>query len=252
MKKKYNRDFLKQVLVKIDFKNTLANYEKGLNPEVAKNISAVFPVLVEFKNKQQTFVIDKTGVIPQQSTDQTLWTYYSGDKQKHARIEPTDFYIQYDKYESFPQLKDDFQLVFGSITKEYGNLNIIRLGLRYIDEIRIEKEDDVFDWKKYLNSNLFSSLSIMTKKDRKFISRAFSNLELNYGDHNIIFKYGMFNPDYPSPIKKKVFIIDIDAYKRDSIPENEVLLVLDELHKCISNLFEYRLIKEGLREIMNE
>jgi len=180
-----------------------------------------------------------------------VWTYYAKDKKKHTRIEPTDFYIQYDEYDSFDQLKEDFKLVFDNLVKNYVELNITRIGLRYIDEIEIKGEKDVFDWKNYLNPKLFSDLSLPLKKDRDFISRAFSNLEFNYGDHNLTLKYGMFNPDYPSTIKKKVFILDSDAYKRDNIPNEEVETVLDQLHDRISNLFENRLIKDGLRKIMD-
>ncbi len=250
MAKKYKTNFLKQVLVRVDFQNALASYEKALNPVAEKAIMKRFPTLVEQKVKQQSveFNPSRTNL---STIEQTLWTYYSKTKQKHTRIEPTDFYIQYDEYRSFLQLKSDFQLVFNSLKKNYGELNITRIGLRYIDEIQIKGEKDVFDWKDYLNPKLFSILSMPYKKDRSFISRAFSNLEFNYGDHNLTLKYGMFNPDYPSPIKKKVFIIDSDAYKRDNIKDAEVYTILEVLHDRISNMFENRLIKNGLRERMN-
>ena len=249
--KKYKKTFLKQVLVRVDFQKPLEYYEKGLNTTVEKTIKKTFPTMVEQKIKLQSIQVE-SGQTKVSTSDQTLWTYYAKDKKKHARIEPTDFYIQYDKYYSFEQLKKDFRLVFDSLVANYGELNITRIGLRYIDEIEIKQEKDVFDWKKYLNPNLFSALSIPLKKDRYFISRAFSNLEFNYGDHNLTLKYGMFNPDYPSPIKKKVFILDSDAYKRDNIPNEKAYCVLDQLHDRISNLFEKRLIKEGLREIMDD
>ena len=252
MARKYKKTFLKQVLVRVDFQSPLQDYEKGLNPAVVKALAKTFPNRVEQKIKHQSFTISSTNQPKVSATDQTFWTYYTKNKKKHTRIEPTDFCIQYDKYYSFKQLREDFRLVFDSLITNYGELNITRLGLRYIDEIEIKQERDVFDWKKYLNPKLFPALSIPVKKDRRFISRAFSNLEFNYGDHNLTLKYGMFNPDYPSPIKKKVFILDSDAYKRDNISDEEVCGVLDQLHDQISDLFEKQLIKEGLREIMDD
>lgn len=250
MSKKYKKTFLKQVLVRADFQKTLANYEKGLLPAVPKAIHNIFPTMVEHKIKHLQFKIEDT--IPAMSpVVQKLWAYYANDKKKHTRIDSNDFYIQYDEYNSFGQLKKDFKLVLSSLIKNYGELNIIRLGLRYIDEIEIKGENDVFDWNKYLNPKLFSALLIPLKKDKPFISRTLSNIEFNYGDHNLNLKYGMFNPDYPSPIKKKVFILDSDAYKRDNIPSEEVETVLNQLHDKISNLFEKRLIRDGLRGIMN-
>jgi len=250
--KKYKKTFLKQVLVRVDFQKPLGNYEKGLKTKVEKTIEKTFPTRVEHKVKQNIVTVSPTNQSTVSTVDQILWTYYAKNKKKHARIEPTDFYIQYDKYYSFEQLKKDFKLVLDALVKHYGELDITRLGLRYIDEIEMKQEKDIFDWKKYLNSKLFSALTIPVKKDRDFISRAFSNLEFNYGDHNLILKYGMFNPDYPSPIKKKVFILDSDAYKRDNISDNDVCVVLGQLHKRISNLFEKILIKEGLREVMDD
>lgn len=251
MAKTYKKNFLKEVMIRVDFQTPLEGYEKGLYPTVEQDIKRTFPTPIEQKVKQQLFQIE-SGQAKVSTIDQTLWTYYSKNKEKHTRIEPTDFYIAYAKYYSFEQLKRDFKLVFDSLTKYYMELNITRIGLRYIDEIAISKERDVFDWKKYLSSNLFSGLSIPLKKDRTFVSRAFSSLEFNYGDHNLTLKYGMFNPDYPSPIKKKVFIIDSDAYKRDSISNEDVYDVLNQLHDTISYWFENRLIKDGLREIMND
>jgi len=250
MSKKYKKTFLKQVLVRVDFQNSLSNYEKGLLPAVKKKLEKYFPIFIEHKNKHTNVRIENMQQYIS-TIEQKLWTYYSKDKKKHTRIEPADFYIQYDKYNTFKQLKNDFFLVFNSLVKNYGELNIIRIGLRYIDEIDMKDEDDVFDWKKYLNPKMFSSLSIPLKKDIKFISRAFSNLEFNFETHNLVLKYGMFNPDYPSPIKKKVFILDSDAYKVDNIQSEDVEEVLIQLHDKISDIFENRLIKDGLREIMD-
>jgi uncharacterized protein (TIGR04255 family) len=251
MAKKYKRNFLKQVLVRVDFQRALADYEKGLYPKAEKIISKTFPIPVEFKRKQQSFEANSMGQFKANLIEQPLWTYYSRSKQKLTRIEPTDFYIQYDKYNSFDTLKKDFRLIFDSLISNYGELNITRIGLRYIDEIKIKRKENVFDWKGYLNPKLFSILSMPDKKDRNFISRAFSNLEFNFGDHNLTLKYGMFNPDHPSPIKKKVFVIDSDAYKRDNIKDAEACNTLDVLHDKISNMFENKLIMDKLRELMN-
>lgn len=250
MAKKYKKNFLKQVLLKVDFQSPLESYDKGINPKVEEAVQGTFPIRIEQVVKQQAVAFSPTNQPAVSQVDQTIWTYYAKKKHKHVRIEPTDFYIQYDKYLSFATLKKDFKLVFKSLMQYYQKMDITRIGLRYIDEIEI-KEGDVFDWKKYLNPKLFSILSMPSPKERNLISRAFSSLEFNYGDHNLTLKYGMHNPDYPSPIKKKVFVLDSDAYKRDIIPDSEVYNVIEQLHKRISDLFEKKLIKNDLREVMN-
>jgi 16S rRNA (cytosine(1402)-N(4))-methyltransferase len=73
----------------------------------------------------------------------------------------------------------------------------------------------------------------------------------NYGEDSLRFQFGMLNPDYPSPIKKKVFTLDHDMYTNKLLEQSEIPVVLDRFHERISNSFE-RVITNGLRSKMGQ
>ena len=58
MARKYKQNFLKQVLVRVDFQKPLESYEKGLNLTAEKAIQGRFPTLIEQKMKKQSFQIE--------------------------------------------------------------------------------------------------------------------------------------------------------------------------------------------------
>jgi uncharacterized protein (TIGR04255 family) len=60
----------------------------------------------------------------------------------------------------------------------------------------------------------------------------------------------MHNPDYPSPIKKKSFILDYDAYIVGLLTKAEINRNLEILHDEIEKMFELS-ITEKLRGMMN-
>ena len=75
-------------------------------------------------------------------------------------------------------------------------------------------------------------------------------MDFSYDDEQRMrFQYGMPNPDYPAPIKKKHFILDFDAYAEMLIDISELGDTLDTFHDRINSAFE-QVIKDGLRKKM--
>jgi len=60
----------------------------------------------------------------------------------------------------------------------------------------------------------------------------------------------MHNPDYPARIRKKIFILDYDAYTTSLLTREEIRQSLPIFHDQIEQLFE-KSITGRLREIMN-
>ena len=120
--------------------------------------------------------------------------------------------------------------------------------MRYVNNIDLNEKNPL-NWNKYIKTNLLSIFKFVD--DKKFISRVFNDLEMKYDDMSIKFQYGMHNPDYPSPIKKKVFILDYDVYHVGEREKSEVPVVIGKYHDQIISLFEGS-INDGLRAKMNE
>jgi uncharacterized protein (TIGR04255 family) len=70
------------------------------------------------------------------------------------------------------------------------------------------------------------------------------------GELDLRFQYGLPNPDYPSPLKRPSFVMDLDAYIQAAHELQVSLQHTDRAHQCIQSLFE-KSITDKLREKMN-
>ncbi len=143
-------------------------------------------------------------------------------------------------------IREDFLSVTDALFNAYPKLQVKRLGLRYIDNIDIA-EGNPTEWDKYLKPELNTIFAIAEKKE--IISRAFHVLEFNYGEDLLRFQFGMFNPDYPAPIKKKIYTLDHDMYVARLLDKKDIGETLDRFHEKINRSFE-EVITNELRKVM--
>jgi uncharacterized protein (TIGR04255 family) len=61
----------------------------------------------------------------------------------------------------------------------------------------------------------------------------------------------MYNPDFPSVIKQKVFVLDTDSSKVGKMSGEDLITIIPEIHEIIHRLFENS-IKDNLRNLLNE
>jgi uncharacterized protein (TIGR04255 family) len=136
--------------------------------------------------------------------------------------------------------------VIDAISKIYGEIEIKRTGLRYINDI-VLPEGNTFDWTAFINRSLISCLDFVPEKEN--LSRAMGIIELNRENHKVLFQFGMYNPDYPNSIAQKVFVLDYDCYTTEELKTSDIIGMVDTLQKDEEELFE-RSIENGLREKM--
>jgi uncharacterized protein (TIGR04255 family) len=74
-------------------------------------------------------------------------------------------------------------------------------------------------------------------------------MELIRDDHRVLFQFGMYNPEYPNSVARKVFVLDFDCYKEDALNVSQIRELIEILQKDEESLFE-RSIENGLREQM--
>jgi len=250
MVNKYNNNYLTNVIVRIDFSDELQIHDK-LPSDLTKSILKFFPIPEPKKLVGRTIKISPEKKVEMEGDDlvKTEWNYYGQNRNKRLVLDPSFLSITYKKYESFEQLKSEFIEIIAKLYDVFGeDINTSRLGLRYINEISLD-ETNPLDWDKYLNKNLLSAFSF--PKDKSSISRIFNKIILNYGDEILHFNYGMHNPDYPAPIKKKLFVLDYDAYHEGYQEFDELEYYLKSCHEIIENIFEES-ITDALRGVMND
>jgi uncharacterized protein (TIGR04255 family) len=245
MVRRYRAPFLREVIVRLDFASPVTGLGKTVPPRLRDIISPWFPISEprEFIGKELLVTKDTT---KEKTVEGTDWYFHSMDRQKTLIVCRSNVNITYKKYDSFDVLKQDFLPIVEELFDAYNDLGGKRLGLRYINEIGLS-ESNILDWRNYLDERLLTGLSF--PQDSNKICRAFNNLELNEGGLMIRFQYGVFNDDYPAPVRKKSFILDYDAYYQGPQDLEDVRHNLDVFHDAVQGLFEYS-ISDGLRKLM--
>ena len=242
---KYKNDFLKKVIVRMDFDTPLPITKSGPAKKIYDIVRERFPITEEKKIIGKEFLIGP-GDTKERSIETKEWHYYGKNREKHLTIAPNMVFVEYDKYEYYEMLKDDFLSVSDALFTSYPKLQVKRLGLRYINNVDIPNESPT-EWDKYLKPQLNTIFTLT--EDRNTISRAFHILEFNFGEDLLRFQFGMFNPDYPVPIKKKIYTLDYDMYITKILNKSDIDETLDRFHKKVNRSFE-EVITDELRKIM--
>lgn len=243
----YKKNFLKQVIAKIDFAVPVPQFASDLPKQALTVIKKRFPVREEKKQVTQQLMFSTAAGVRQAKAETFQFFYHSRDKSRVVTTTAESMLVEHKKYKSFETLQEDFVTSMNAIEAVANGLQIQRFGLRYIDNIEFPKEQKPTDWTKYIQDDLLTSFDIAD--DRSKICRAFNVLEMNYGDFHLRFQYGMPNPDFPAVIKQKIFVLDYDAFCQGPLTTTEVTAKLVHFHDMINDSFE-SVIKDGLREKM--
>lgn len=247
MGKCYKKPFIKKVIARINFTSKIEIPSKGLNKKNAEIILRAFPIPEPKKIITKQVQLSNNGAKEISDTQNHL-IYHSNDRDKTLCIAPEYAYVEILKYSTYNNLKNDFELLLDVLDNQI-DFSVERFGLRFINQIEID-ENDPLNWSPYINDDLLASFNIV--KNKKEISRVFSNIIQKYDDGlNLNFQYGMHNPDYPSRIKNKMFILDFDAFIQGVMEKDFIKEIFEKAHCKIENLFETS-IKENLREKMKE
>lgn len=243
----YKKNFLKKVIFRIDFdKIKLGRLETFL-----EKIKKDFPIVEKERGEEGVVNINlKTKEFDQASSPITSWNIYNKSKSVKIKVHPKFLTIEYFKYKSSIELLANIEIVLDFL-KTFDIATINRMGLRYINEIKVKNENPL-DWKKYINDRLLGSINF-TLENNKTIARAISYIifKEEFGDIN--FHYGLWNSSYPNPISERVFILDFDAHSKFPLEVEGIDLAnqVTEYNQKIEALFE-KSIKAGLRTILNK
>lgn len=243
----YKKNFLKKVIFRIDFDKV----ELGKLKSYLEKISKAFPVIEEEKSEEGVINFDlKTKELKQESTSLISWNIYNKQKTIKIKIHPSFLTIEYFNYKDSSELLANISIA-ANFLKEFEIKTIKRLGLRYINEIKVEIKDPL-DWSTYINDKLLGSIDFI-KDNQKKIARAmgFIVFKEDFGDIN--FNYGLWNSAYPNEISEGIFILDFDGHSKFPLDTEGIDLdsLVKEYNKAIEDLFENS-IKEGLRNILNK
>jgi len=233
----YKKNYLNQVILRIDFPTTPLDIKEPLPIGLLKIILPKFPVpeKKEIIEKTINFNFKKDDVDAQSNKIEEFY-YFDVNKKKSICISKKYIFFVYTAWDqgSYKELESIFNNIITELFRS-NDIQVTRLGLRYINHIELNGSDPT-NWDGYLNKNV---LSIFNMVGEEFlVSRAFQNLELILSDIRIRFQYGMNNPDYPAPIRKKLFVLDYDGSCEYLQEQKDLMDNLKVIHEEIGKLFK--------------
>ena len=243
----YRRNFLTEVIVRIDFVSPVKNIANDLPKNLSKSILKYFPIDEPKSAFMQEFIVAPTELHTRKQ-EFTEWNFFGRNREKRFVITQNFFFIGYQKYENYEGLRNEFLEIAGEFFKTFDQAQPSRLGLRYINEIKLNKGDPI-EWSEYISSELLGLFSYSVEGAES--NRIFHNIEFIIDDFSLRFQFGIHNPDYPAPIRQKIFVLDYDAYFKGPIETPDIPRLLDKYHKGIQNIFESN-ITGKLKGLMNE
>ncbi|HYA90695.1 MAG TPA: TIGR04255 family protein [Thermodesulfobacteriota bacterium] len=246
---RYKSNYLTEVILRIDFQTSIPEFQRSISKDLEDQISNHF-TLKEPKKAvmEQIKLVPSSEKVEREKVEFTEWNYFANERQKRLCLTKDLLLIVYQKYLSYEDFTQPFFTVLRFLALNHKDVQIKRIGMRYINNVKIE-EPDPFEWEKYLNNDLLCIFNIPEAMTQ--IRRAIHILELNTDDAMLKFQYGMHNPDYPAPIKQKIFVLDLDAFKEGTLSFEEVNDIIPKLHQNIESLFE-KAITPSLRGRMNQ
>lgn len=189
---------------------------------------------------------------------QELFRIRDNSRETMVTVRPVSVTIETSAYKRY----EEFRLIVEAALKaaaQSGLPLVERIGLRYIDEVRITFNDGqgVDRWKPYIASELLASAELLSRSPR-FIQGAI-NYDLG-GHHEVTMRYGLAQGRAVRSSRLRVrdvgegefFLVDIDSYWTADEGEEEfdpgfALTWCDTLRDPVRELFEAS-ITEQLRE----
>lgn len=244
----YRKNFLKEVIARVDFVNPLPGIETALPKALTDVALRVFPIAEPREAVKHEVRIGPQGVA-QTEARFTEWQFHGKERTKTLTVGPQVALVQYKKYEKYELVRSEFIQFLDSLSALADGIQPSRVGLRYVNAIELNEPNPI-DWSAYLNPRFLSLFEFPEESDRTALSRVFHSLELSFETFNLRYRLGMHNPDYPARIRQKIFILDLDAYTQSLVELKEIGNLLDSFHAVIQRYFEGS-ITSALRDVMN-
>jgi uncharacterized protein (TIGR04255 family) len=224
--------------------------------KIKKRLSPKFPIVrrAEVNHIQTTATVADVRV-------ERFPKYFNRDSTAAISIREEALIVETTKYRHWEWLRELLKLAIEARLEATDVDGVERIGLRYIDEVRVPEKVGLSDWDSWVSPMLlgpssvgeaFGCVPVTWQGVSVFQSSEQRKLVLRYGPREgyAVQPGGDLKRTTPPP--SEFFLLDIDSFweRVDSVPEfdsNWILGESDDLHSPIRGLFE-SLITDRLRD----
>jgi len=242
----YKKNYIKEVVARLDFLNNQEEFDSNLPVEFLDNIKKRFPIAETSSGIINNIHLDKNNISKTQESFKE-WIFHGINRDKSIKVSSKYIIVSLKKYFNKDDFINDFTTPIDLLLKK-PSIQVQRTGIRFInifDDI-IHEYSDIADYFSPMISSSFTTLY-----NPNYCSRNILITEYLINDIKLRMQSGIFNPNFPSVIKKKDFIIDVDAFIDFPHVISDVSGFLNTIHEQIQNIFE-ACISDSLRRKLNE
>lgn len=220
-------------------------------------LSSQFPLPDQEQVQTLTFLAGRAGV---PETDRRF-RFLNLDRTASAVVSRNAITVETTNYGEFPAFRALVLFVVEAVSRVAKIVGIERIGLRYIDEIRVpDNPGDVAGWRGWIADEVLGPLDIAGDYRPTEFQTV---LRLTAGDTNVVVRYGALTGEGvvgDGPLKRRsrratgpFFVIDTDCFQvtqgadMTEFAVEPITAVLDELHRPAGTLFR-RATTDRLRE----
>lgn len=252
----YKNSFLDQVIVRTDFMEFIPN-ETIHCKETEAEIRNYFPLIgksqivnrnainftIDIKNPQNTNTQNdiRSGIQKE---------FYTLNKKNKIIISNMFLVFEIHEYKSFKEFNDCLKSIVQTVFTNC-KPTIVRTGLRYINLFKSER---IKVRKKFFPTEIAACLKTKFEDEANMdMIRSMHLREYRIGNLSLNFRYGMYNPNYPGPMKDNNFTLDYDCFSNDALANSDdVLEVILHSHNAIQKLFESSITEDLRKEMRSE
>ena len=251
----YKKNYIKNFLVRFDLETKL---NEGEYDKIQNILRDKFPIK-ETKNIENRELIinteDKNNPKPILSEPnlKVQSVLYNAEKNERISINSDSIIYESLQYKSFSNIKPILENIIDCLNKEYGIKNFNRIGLRYVNLIKIpiKEKKDIFNWRGYINSQFLSNNNFINDNN---LLQEIKTIDFNLDKEKDLLcrlQIGIPNRNMPADLVEKLYIIDIDGYTNSLVEQEDAIDILKLIHDKNVEIFE-KCIDDKLRSDMNE
>ena len=222
----FNKNYLKEIIFRIDFHPVHILSGEYANPNVFEEY-----ILDEFPDEPTQVLINDGENSNVQNLD-SIWVY---QKEDYKKIQISNSYVilsyNGEYYDNKKPFLEDVERIIQALIK-IGVEKSTFIGLRYINEIT--PVNPIKNWENWINPDLINFKFNIPESN---MIRSLSKTEYKIKDYSFSFQYGQFNLNYPSSVIRDDFILDYDCFTSNVEEISELRNIYLEMNEIIYNFF---------------
>lgn len=228
------RSPLELVVCQVRHERKLAVTEPRLALAVQKALGSEFEQLQELQQTELTVEGGPSGVAAHSLEGTRGWRIASADGQWSVVLTPEYFAIESSRYTRWQEFQSRLVLLVESVFSELQPTLELRVGLRFVDIIRVNEAREPADFSGLIHKNLLGVIlhPILGKAVRAHQSA----VELHFDEGSVLLRHGVTVDDGG----KIAYVLDHDCYRlgtREFSP-TATLECVEDLHTLCKQVFE--------------